>query len=337
MPKVKQSTERLQLIDELIAGKRKIIGREALVAELNKRLDEPISVSSLDKDLRYLRELLDAADPDVKLIVDPVNGYRYSEPGYSYFKLAITESDRQFLELGYNLFDLFSGTPLQEEYGHLIEKLLTNKLSPRARASYQKRAVTLSDRRAIPGQQWIKVLIDAIINKEPLLMKYRSRRSSKIEQKRISPYFLKPYQGGWYLVAYDEDCAREEKTNVYALHSIQSIKVSNHAFRYPDFDINEYFTHSLGIWHRYDKPPVVVRLEFSDLIDEIQLNPIHPTQKIIDNNGPLVIEVCVFDTPELERLILGYGDTVKVIEPKSLARKIIDTAKRIAGIYDSSL
>jgi len=335
MPRVKQSVERVQMIDDLISSGKRIIGREALAAQLNKRLDEPISLSSLDKDLKYLRDLLDTSGSGVQLVNDPTRGYTYSEPGFSYFKSSITESDRQFLDLGYNLFDVFNGTELQDEYGQLIHKLLARKLSPTGTEAYIKRAVALSDRPGAQGRQWLKILIDAIISHEPLIMLYKSKTSGRTEKKRISPYLLKHYQGCWYLIAYDEQCKRAEKTNVYSLHSIQSIDVGNHKYHEPDFDVNEYFKYSLGIWHWNERPPIPVRLEFSDFLEEIRLNPIHRTQTEITSEDPgkLIIEITVFETPELERLILGYGNKVRVLSPAGLVERIRESAKSIAALY----
>jgi predicted DNA-binding transcriptional regulator YafY len=139
---------------------------------------------------------------------------------------------------------------------------------------------------------------------------------------------LKQNKGVWYLVAYDHSKKGEEAIKIYSLNRIEQIIPGKFEYyKDPTFRPEDYFKYSLGIWHRYDAKPIKVELEFRHprLMEAISYVPIHQTQKEIrKTNNSMRIEIEVYDTVELESLILGYGKQVEVIKPRQLKDRIRD-------------
>jgi predicted DNA-binding transcriptional regulator YafY len=62
--------------------------------------------------------------------------------------------------------------------------------------------------------------------------------------------------------------------------------------------------------------------------------PLHHSQQIIENtpNG-VIIELTVYDTPELLMTLLGYGNGVEVRSPASLREKIKEIIQQMQSVY----
>lgn len=89
-------------------------------------------------------------------------------------------------------------------------------------------------------------------------------------------------------------------------------------------NFDEYFEDIIGI----SKPKnatieKVLLLATNDLKPYIITKPIHGSQKrISENENGYLLSIDVYINFELENLILSYGETLKVVEPKSLQETI---------------
>jgi predicted DNA-binding transcriptional regulator YafY len=48
----------------------------------------------------------------------------------------------------------------------------------------------------------------------------------------------------------------------------------------------------------------------------------------------VLIEASVLDTPQLRWWLLGFGDAVEVVEPKSLRREFAEMSRAMASYYE---
>lgn len=330
MPRIKNSEERLKIIDQLIGGKTFIADREKLLDMVNDQIDESIGIDMLSKDIKDLKALADM--DDVKLKWTKTHGYRYSKPNYRYYQKALTDDDKVMLVLAQNLFQTFSQTSLKEKFRELVDKLIANDGSLKFwnDAKGQKFIQPEWDNES-PGNKWLPDLITAIHEKQQIAVNYNK------EKKQLSPYVLKQNKGLWYLVAYDHDKKGEEAIKIYSLNRIQQILPGKFGYyKDPTFRPEDYFKYSLGIWHRNGTSPIKVVLEFNHprLIETIQQNKIHPTQQILKQTSKsLRIELTVYDSVELDGLILGFGETVKLISPKYLKERLKGKLKELSILY----
>lgn len=321
MPKVKHSQERLQLIDQLLAQRKKLMNREEFCRQVNQKLRfEQISVTSLDKDLRYLRE--EVGVNDIEILFTPALGYHYSVEGYSHFTSSLNDDDKVMLVVAQNLFQMFKETQLKERFRELVDKVVKNNGTARFWEDISKLDfIHLEWGFSLSGNRWLPDLVHYIFEKQQIRVHY-----GKEKIKNLSPYLLKQHRGKWYLIAFDHDIRKGEQIKIYALDRIKEILPGPLSyFKDPDFQTEDYFRHSLGIWHQFGVQPLQVQLEFTgdDLIDHIAQNPVHRSQQIIrQTKTSLLLSIHVYDTIELEGLILHYGPRVTVREPEMLRKRI---------------
>ena len=322
------SFSRLRIIDELISTSEGLLNRETLTRKVNDLLpeDEKIDTVSIDKDIKKLRELIAASHPEVSLKNTQSKGYFYAPKGYRVFQEAIDLNDKPALIIARELLQTLQGSILQPRFEEFVQKIMTLTIGEEDDQTLEEPAgsyIRISDQTPDPGVQWIEPLLKAIIDKETRLISYRSRRQD-VKERHISPYLLKQYQNRWYMVAYDHGSTYDQKELVFALNNLSSCTYSNKPYKTPRINVREFFRYSIGIWHEHQVAPQRVLLKFFKQQDYVRSNPIHHTQEIeaVDQLGNMVVAITVYPGPELDRLILGFGDMVQVLEPDSIVQRI---------------
>jgi predicted DNA-binding transcriptional regulator YafY len=330
---------RLRIIDELISTSEGLLNREILTRKVNDLLpeDEKVDTVSIDKDIKKLRELIAESHPEVTLKNTQSKGYFYAPKGFRVFQEAIDLNDKPALIIARELLQTLQGSILQPRFEEFVQRIMTLTIGEVDDQTLEEPAgsyIRISDQTPDPGVQWIEPLLKAIIDKETRLISYRSRRQD-VKERHISPYLLKQYQNRWYMVAYDHDSSHQQKELVFALSNIHSCTFSNKLYKMPRINIREFFRYSIGIWHEHQVAPQRVVLKFYKQQDYVKSNPVHHSQELLDTDsaGNMVIAITVYPGPELDRLILGFGDMVQVLEPSSVQERIREKIQGMALRY----
>lgn len=328
MPKVKDTQNRLIILDQILS-KQTVESRQKLLDLVNNRLDrsDRISIYSLDKDLDELRALV---EPNGVTIPKNEKKYYYSQPGYSHFNQELDDEDKVMLLVAQNLFRVFKNSRLKSKFRELIEKVIDKKGAKKMWEEIGNlNFIQVEGRLDVPGTENLPDLIQYIFDKTRISFRYNKDGKKRI----VSPYFLQQNNEHWYLIAYDHDKKGDEALRVYALDKITNIlPAQGDYYKDPSFRPDEFFKHSLGIWHRHDLQPVKVVLEILDpgWYDRLKQSKLHPTQKDLGNNR---IQIEVFETPELYRLILGFGADVQVVSPESVKQEVKRQLKQMNRLY----
>lgn len=345
MPRLKYKSgqegyDRLLKIDNLIANNKGSLTREVLLQKINAAIEREhqISVSTLDKDLKKIKEELADKYPSIKLGYNQFKGYYYSEPGFSLYNSSITEEDTSSLIVAKGLFDLLKGSALKPKFEELVQKIMQLSISDKSQVGESEVSyVKVSDNLPSKGEKWIEPLLLAIHHKNAVLITYRNFQEN-VNERHISPYLLKQSNNQWYLLA----SIINDKPNIielnFALDRIESLTYSNRVYREPLMNVADFYKYSLGIWHEHSKKPIEVHLLFTDanIIRRVKTYPLHHTQQIVSSieNTSLEIAFTVYHSTELETLILGFSDKVKVLAPESLVERIKDKVSRMSGLYN---
>jgi predicted DNA-binding transcriptional regulator YafY len=345
MPRVKYKSgqegyDRLMKIDNLIAGNKGSLTRNVLLQKVNSTLEGEyqISASTLDKDINKLKDELERKHPSIKLINNQFKGYYYSEPGFSLFSSSITEDDTSSLIVAKGLFDLLKGSALKPKFEELVQKIMQLSLSENSQVGESEVSyVKVSDNLPSKGEKWIEPLLMAIHHKNAVLITYRNSQEN-VNERHISPYLLKQSNNQWYLLA----SIINDKPDIielnFALDRIEALTYSNRAYREPLMNVADFYKYSLGIWHEHAKEPIEIHLLFTDpnIIRRVKAYPLHHTQQVVSSieNTSLEIAITVYHSTELETLILGFSDKVKVLAPESLVERIKDKVSRMSGLYN---
>ena len=182
------------------------------------------------------------------------------------------------------------------------------------------------------GTENILSILQAIKHRNIITFDYLKYWENPI-QRKIQPFALKEYRNLWYIVGKD---LKDAKIKIFALDRITNVNITLITYQLlSSFDVKEYFKYSFGIMRPYSEKPKEVILSFNAYQGKyIKDFPLHHTQEIlIDNDDEVRIKLMVFITIDFEMEIMKYGSTVKVLQPKELAKKVFADYKRAISFY----
>ena len=332
MPIIKNAFERYLEIDRCLKNSMKRYpSRKFIWEKVCDKLGK-ISESQIDKDINYMKEQRNAP---IKYSREH-GGYYYDDNNYC-FQNPFTQKDLYVFDFATAAVNVYGFSEIQEDFIG-INKIVNKGV---AWENYDAEApfncIQIAGANLKVGYKWIFDLYIYIQERQAIWMDYRPF-DRKSEIRIISPYLLKESKGRWYIIGYDHD-SESKKTKVFALDRIHDIgKNKSKYINDPFFNKFEYFHYSLGVYHNWNVKPEKVQLQIDIKMSKYFLSmPIHETQDVIrnDKNGLLIeIQVYVDGNFELENLILGYGSSMKVIEPVKLQQKIHAEAIKIAKSYE---
>ena len=175
--------------------------------------------------------------------------------------------------------------------------------------------------------QYIQVIEDAISQEKVIEFDY-TNSENKSNHRIIEPLALTYKWYAWYLFGY---CTYKNDYRIFKLNRIRNILVSKTAFTHKHQNLTKLLeTHwsndnqkyyDIKLWCKADvKIPVMEYLK-GEVLEEHE-------------NGDFVISLHL---PENERmwfsLLLGFGDTVKVLEPQELKNRLLQKSSEIQVLY----
>lgn len=176
---------------------------------------------------------------------------------------------------------------------------------------------------------------------EPLLRAVRERREAKVDYHkfgteetksiRIRPHLLKEFRGRWYVIGpasdYDHPIA-------LGLDRIEGVQVLAARFKRDEKKVVELYDHTIGVDTSPGKAERIL-LHFTPAqAPYVKALPLHSSQLLEqeDDRG-LTVSMYVMPNFELRQILLGYGSSVKVLEPTSLAGDIRKAHQEAAAKY----
>lgn len=189
------------------------------------------------------------------------------------------------------------------------------------------------EKRRPQGTENLYGLLHAIKNKVQIGFSYQKFWEGTITARVVEPYALKEFRNRWYVLAKD---LKDQKVKSFALDRLSELEITNRKFRLPaDFNINDHFKYSFGIISPNEPKPQEVILSFTPFQGKyIKTLPLHHSQEVLtDNEDELVIKLTLYVTFDFLMEVLSYGDNVKVIQPESLVKDVINTCKNVLELY----
>jgi predicted DNA-binding transcriptional regulator YafY len=232
----------------------------------------------------------------------------------------LTFGELSTLYLSRALFECFGQSHLLADLQTALDKVEA-ALSPAMRTFLDRLPKAISAKSPQPKRHATHTpaitlrLVEAIIERRVVAMKYDSNHSRRLKAYSVHPYRLVHAQDGLYLVAYVPEY---QEVRTFAVERIRQAAADKGTFE-PVADLGtDPFANSMGV-HR-GGPTCRVQLKFpASIAARVKERIWHSSQQFKDRaDGSTVLTLNVSDDYALRNWILSFGSGVRVLAPASL-------------------
>ena len=332
MPIGKNASYRYRIIDQALANKYKKWRYEDLIEHVCEKLAEEYDISKgiskrqFDDDLRIMRK--DPPEGFGAPIIRLGGDIYYDDPDFSINNNPLNNTDIENLKEVLRLIKPFRSLPMLSELESIIGKV-------QGAISLQKgdEIISLDHNPEAKGLHFIEKLYQLIREEKVISVVYKPFNRPDEMSFLIHPFLIKEYNNRWFLQGWLPETDKYINLGLDRIISFSIVDgVSDKSKRNKLIALQR---NIVGISFSEEEKPSIIHLRFNDeQAPYIITKPIHYSQKLIKStdNGILISIELVINF-ELEQLILGYGERVKVIKPKSLVRRIENRLKTAAENY----
>ncbi len=284
---------------------------------------------TIQADIQVMRS--DKLGYNAPIVVRERRFYTYEDKDYSISQAPVNQADLQKMKEIVGVLKHLNGFNYFDEMSDMITKLENNV---RKTENHRENYVQFETNTLLKGIEWINPLYQSIIHKRTLLINYQSFRASQSKQQIYYPYLLKEYRNRWFLIV------KPAKSNYLMTLALDRIidfrELPDERFvKHTGVDFDRYFNDLIGVTKsEKDRAQQVILHIDKPNSPYVLTKPLHKSQQVLkeDETG-VIIRIDVVLNFELEREIMGFGDNVKVLAPKLLARKISKRLTNAAAKY----
>ena len=182
------------------------------------------------------------------------------------------------------------------------------------------------------GWKFLQPILDAMETSVIIKIEYRRFDAEKAVEYTVMPYFLKLFRRRWYLVGY---FVGKEKVYTFSLDRITGISPTAEGFEMPEVNESDFFSECFGIIREENsKAETVQILVYGEQVDYIKSAPLHDSQRETDvREGCSLFEYKLHITYDFIQELLSHGNSLKVIAPDSLKRKMREHVSAMMQYY----
>lgn len=326
---------RYKTIDNCLKNRFRKWSLDDLIEQVSDALYEYEGISSgvskrtIQGDIQMMRS--DKLGYNAPIEVVDRKFYIYDDPNYSITNSPINNSDMEKMKEIVSILKHLNGFNYFDEMSDMIAKLENNLHKS---SGDKKNYIQFENNAQLKGLEHINPIYQAILNKTPLLIEYQSFKAIKSNQDIYHPYLLKEYRNRWFLLA------KPKKGSLITLALDRIIEFhplpKDIFIEYTGIDFDRYFDDLLGVTKtEHDRPQKVILQFNKQNAPYVLTKPLHSSQTVLkeDENG-IVVCIDVVLNFELEREILGFGESVKVLGPKMLRKNILRRLQKATKQYN---
>lgn len=331
---------RYKVLDKCFSNKGRRYFIENLIEECSKQLKEidpdsnGISRRQIFDDMNFMKSN-EGWNADIKGFRDRKRFYyRYENTDFSINNSPLSEYEINQLKSAMDIIGQFKGMPQFEFVNELLPKLHQGTFID----DNQKTIISFDSNEYLKGMHHFGALYNAILYRTVLKIAYKPYEALNAELITIHPYYLKQYNNRWFLFGLNSVNLKPFWN--LAIDRIESIRRSKEKYQSNKYiDWNEYFDDMIGVTKPEGAEIEKIVLEvYGKTANYFITNPLHSSQKTkIENKNLTRIELNLIINYELERLILSYSDSIKVVEPKRLVKEIKKRIENSHSLYTKNL
>lgn len=321
MPVNKNAMLRYQILDRCFSDFHRKYSIEDLLDKVNDALYDlygtEVSLRQIREDIKYMR---DRVTYDAPIKAYQYDGkkcyYRYEDSDFTIFNNELSVDDINKLQSTIDMLGRFRGSAANV----WLEEVISNLEYRFGLKSNSEYLVSFEQNEQLRGIEHLAEIIDSTVNHQVLEIVYLTFRGKEISMV-IHPYYVKQYNGRWFLYGLNEEL---DKISNLALDRIQSFHKSSIPFKKNDkYDFSTYYDDVIGVTiPNDDVKKQTIGLRFSsNRFPYVVSKPIHKSQIIVDeSNGE--IEIQVRPTRELDQQIFSFIPDVEVLYPEWYRQQI---------------
>lgn len=214
----------------------------------------------------------------------------------------------------------------------IIERTLMSTLNEREQNLLRSTLRTESNLNTAEDQEvvlYIKKIREAILDEKKLEMRYKAPEKSPKTYKLV-PYSLACDFGKYYLIAKTDN---GDSLIHFRLDRIKGIKVLNETEKHePEFNVDQYLKRT---WYMYSGPETKVRVKFNDgcypTVTEKNMADGELIERIAGDY--FIYEFTTHGTFGIKIWLLGFAESVEILEPPSLREEFKEHIKNMAERY----
>lgn len=280
--------------------------------------DINVSKRTVQLDIQMMRS--DKLGYNAPIISYDKKYYKYEDDSYSITDIPLTENDMNVLSETVEMLKQFKDFSLFSELGGIIQKLEDKIYTEK---THSTSIIHLDKNESLKGLQFLDELYIAILKKICLKLDYQSFKARSSNEIIFHPYILKEFNNRWFLVGRKR---KEGPIQTLALDRIVGVEYElDIKYENNEFDGDEHYKNTIGVTVLNDENLKLIKLRFNrENAPYVITKPFHSSQEVLERqvDGSVIIQIKVHTNFELERLILGFGRSVEVLEPSDLRRRI---------------
>jgi predicted DNA-binding transcriptional regulator YafY len=334
MPINKLALVRYKTIDNCLQNRFRKWTLEDLVEACSDALYEyegitkGVSLRTVQLDLQNMRS--EKLGYNAPIIVVDKKFYTYEDKNYSITNIPLTKQDLGTLSEVVDVLKQFKGFGYFEELAGMVNRL-EDKIYKQMHKG--KSYIHFERNDLLKGLEFIDLIHKSIINKKTLEISYQSFKAREASQFIFYAYLLKEYRNRWFVIGMKKDGT----FLTLALDRMVEVKeiVKEKYVKNTVFNAESFYDNAIGVTKSLNQRevPVVFKLERAH-VPYVETKPIHASQHLLEKSDDgSIFQINVIWNYELEREILGFGDSIEVIAPKNLRRRIHQRLNKALGNY----
>lgn len=282
-----------------------------------------VSKRTVQLDLQNMRS--EKLGYDAPIEVFQKKYYRYSDANFSIKNIPVNDNDIKAMNDAVQILKQFKDFSMFKEMNGVIQKLEDSIYS-----TQKKAIIHLDKNEQLKGLEHIDILYQSILNKKVLKLFYQSFNAREPKEYVVHPQLLKEYNNRWFLI-----CWHKNKFWNFALDRIEEIEETKDMYVDKNIDADLFFKDVIGVTVSENlRPSTVIFKIDAENVPYVKTKPLHHTQEMISKeNGECVFKIEVQHNFELERILLGFGESITVLAPKKLKDRIEKKLKKAVGNY----
>lgn len=292
--------------------------------------DINVSTRTVQLDIQLLRS--DKLGYNAPIEVYDRKYYRYTDDDYSITNIPLTENDMNILSETMDMLKQFQDFSLFDEF-----KGVFNKLEDKIYTERHKKSpiIHLDKNTDLKGLELLDELYQAILKEVVIDVFYQSFKAVIPSTFKFHPHLLKEFNNRWFLVG---QRGENDKVVTLALDRIMGIDYdfTTH-YKTSTLDADTYYKNTIGVTvlGKNQLQNVFFKVNKSNA-PYVITKPFHNSQEKIEeyDDGSITFKIKVHHNFELERLLLGFGESLEVISPRSLRRRMRYKFREAVKLYE---